>query len=428
MGAKASLGSVGDIDDDDYDDIDDFDGEKYVGSKDDDAYDDDDDDIAPAAVPMYNFDSIVARAYPGFLEDIATLDQMCKDYASVVPQDSYMERGVFLLEKMDTMRYVGQFLRVCARAMQGHAISLPWSVRCAVNTIVRDAWVLLHLNQASALLALDANDMYHVLQTTKDVLRQNILYLKGRFYSSLLHSGPIDEETQPLVHNLIRLHHYGVYTVDSQPSGVFEEVSGVTGELIKTTQCGYLELYVRRVDWADLLRYLQTVSDIGYGYIDYGTGEVFETEPRPKNQDFVDGVCETARDATISIHRVSKTHEVASKLGRFNGELASDFETEFPIVLIVFARYPTPVVDIEQCLLDFYVARDAYIAFDEDLQSLMQPTYGALLDVKAALGKSFWHLPEPANCQLARDFIVRDVSGGDDREDPQPQHDRPPEF
>lgn len=60
--------------------------------------------------------------------------------------------------------------------------------------------------------------MYKSVKTYKDLLNVNIKFLKGEIEQTLYHLAPVNEETIPLLDNLIRLNKLGYYTTGGQPA------------------------------------------------------------------------------------------------------------------------------------------------------------------------------------------------------------------
>lgn len=56
------------------------------------------------------------------------------------------------------------------------------------------------------------------LTTYQEMLQENVDYLRGKREQSFCYAGPIDDETYPLVPNLIRLHERGFLSTGSQPA------------------------------------------------------------------------------------------------------------------------------------------------------------------------------------------------------------------
>lgn len=56
------------------------------------------------------------------------------------------------------------------------------------------------------------------VKTYKDLLDANVAFLEGKLETTPYHYGPVDEETKPLLEDLIKLHSYGFFSVASQPS------------------------------------------------------------------------------------------------------------------------------------------------------------------------------------------------------------------
>jgi hypothetical protein len=357
---------------------------------------------------------------PAFVADLVVLQTYCEDADVVLPPGtSAGDRAEFLQGYCDgpkgpaNTRSAFDFIQTCRRAMQGHAVNLPWELRCAVNTAVRDFWVALHCNYRKPILRQEAKEIA-ALRTAKDVLRRNILYLRGKTYCSADHTGPTAEETVPLLAPLIQLHHYGMYTVEGQPSKVESGVSDFTGKPLTLRQRGYINAFVRRGDWADLLAYLHDMKrrsemdpgvtpPFGFAYIVHDDDTRFETERFRRNREDISGEPPDAK-RTLSIADISA--DTLRSMHSFSAHVDAEMWHEFPVFLRVFALKSRTALNIEQLLLGFYTSRAPYIPFDEPLQDLLRPAYGALLDVRTVLKQSFFWLPEPFPALIARDFAL----------------------
>jgi hypothetical protein len=110
-------------------------------------------------------------------------------------------------------------------------------------------------------------------KTYKDVVAANVLFLEGKLSRSPYHYGPIDEETVPIVNDLIRLNQCGFITVQSQPAtsevGFITKKWYVHGQQMgnwwhATEQRPFVEGYLPIVELSRFLVFMKSQS--GYYY------------------------------------------------------------------------------------------------------------------------------------------------------------------
>jgi hypothetical protein len=359
----------------------------------------------------YNFHDIVSISYSGFLEDIEFLGSYC---APKVAQDleSRSEYMWTLVMEPESIKDAIVFIQTCKKALQGHAIKLPWLLRCSVNTVVRDLWIAAYLHDAK--LIHDVEDAERAaLTSVKDILRYNILHLQGKTYTGIVMHGPVDGETIPLLSDLVRLHHFGVYTIEGQPSLIESGVSAYTGLPYTNHQRAYLNCMVRNEDWPDLLRFLQRkkfeeCEQFGFGYVDYTTSEAFETEKFRRNR-FV-SVKDIGKPAVSDYMSVSvyddPTEHISNNLAQRRQDLLLAMKKEFTVFLRLFALKSSSKVNLEKLLLEFYETRPEYIPLGEDVEARLNPFYSVLTSVRNTMKSSPQWLPEETDFVTARAEVL----------------------
>lgn len=61
------------------------------------------------------------------------------------------------------------------------------------------------------------NEAWYEASTYREVLNLNKAFIRGERKTTVYHYGPLNEETTPLISNILRLHEYGFLTHGGQP-------------------------------------------------------------------------------------------------------------------------------------------------------------------------------------------------------------------
>lgn len=64
----------------------------------------------------------------------------------------------------------------------------------------------------------DYKAVYRRIKTYKDLLKANVAFLRGKISETPYHLGPIDEETIPLVNDLVKINEAGFLSIEGQPA------------------------------------------------------------------------------------------------------------------------------------------------------------------------------------------------------------------
>jgi hypothetical protein len=67
------------------------------------------------------------------------------------------------------------------------------------------------------------NKVFDGIKSYKDLIEANVAFLEGRVAGSPTHLGPVDQETIPLLKNLVKINKMGFITLQGQPSECYHE-------------------------------------------------------------------------------------------------------------------------------------------------------------------------------------------------------------
>ena len=93
---------------------------------------------------------------------------------------------------------------------------------------------------------------WRLARSFKDLIKLNIEFLRGNIWASPIQSGPLDDESLPLVEMLIALNSRGLFTTGSQPGGFWEGSKHNAPKRAITRQRAFVMGYCSKPDHARL--------------------------------------------------------------------------------------------------------------------------------------------------------------------------------
>lgn len=107
-----------------------------------------------------------------------------------------------------------------------------------------------------------------------ELLEMNIKFIKGELNATPYHLGPLDNPSQELINNLLKLHKHGIFTVDGQESRC-EYGTKCDDYMIDIKQRGYLRFHIDLNNKQLISSFFEQLKTLNIAYSTYNlrTGE-----------------------------------------------------------------------------------------------------------------------------------------------------------
>jgi len=115
-----------------------------------------------------------------------------------------------------------------------------------------------------------SEDIYRHIKTYDELLDANIAFIRGEIDETPYHMGKIDDETEPLIDQLVIVNNYGFLTIGGQPA-LYEliELKTENNVFVANQQKAYVEGYIHKNVAYRFVQFFDDYSDV-FEYIIFG--------------------------------------------------------------------------------------------------------------------------------------------------------------